>query len=509
MLRDEVQTKLSLYRGLYEIIVPREHLLRKIKDNIDFSFVNPMLKESYCEHYGRPAKEPEMMFKLLFLKKLYDLSDEALIQNAAVNMAYKYFLDLDPEDGVIDSSLLTKFRKTRITEDILEEMLKETITQAIQKGLIKSTAIIVDSTHTNAAARPTSSTQALRNLSKQLRKEIYKSMYELSVKFPEKPSETADLEEEIEYTHQLLENIGEDIANSDEPKIQKLYAHIKELLESDRIREIRSKHDEEARFGHKSETSAFFGYKNHIAMTEERLITGIEVTSGEVSDGQMLKSLVEQSKSNGINVKEILGDTAYSSIENIKFCDGEKMTLIAKSNPVIASATEPKNDGFEYNKDAGMMQCPAGELALTVYKRQGKYDNQYFVYCFSKRKCQKCPYVNTCKVGRSKTKTYCVTITSPRNRKRLDFEKSEYFNERLKIRYRIEEKNGELKQAHGLRTADSTGLVAMQLQTYFTAFTVNIKRIVKLIGQNEPLRPIPWAFLISSEIHCFSVAYKQ
>ena len=182
MLREEKQVKLSLYRGLYEIIVPKEHLLRKIKENIDFSFVNSMLKESYCEHYGRPAKEPEMMFKLLFLKKMYDLSDETLIQNAVVNMAYKYFLDLDPEDGMVDSSLLTKFRKTRITEDILEEMLKETITQAIQKGLIKSTAIIVDSTHTNAAARPASPTQVLRSLSKQLRKEIYKNMYDLSVK---------------------------------------------------------------------------------------------------------------------------------------------------------------------------------------------------------------------------------------------------------------------------------------------------------------------------------------
>ena len=489
MLREEKQIKLSLYRGLYEIIVPKEHLLRKIKENIDFSFVNPMLKESYCEHYGRPAKEPEMMFKLLFLKKMYDLSDEALIQNAAVNMAYKYFLDLDPEDDMIDSSLLTKFRKTRITEDILEEMLKETITQAIQKGLIKSTAIIVDSTHTNAAARPASPTQVLRSLSKQLRKEIYKNMYDLSVKFPEKPSETADLEEEIKYTNQLLENVGEDILSSNQSKLQKLYVHIKELLESDRIRKIWSKHDEEARFGHKSETSTFFGYKNHIAMTEERLITGIQVTSGEASDGYMLKPLVEQSKSNGIEVKEVLGDTAYSSIENIKYCDGKKMTLIAKSNPVIASAAEPKNDGFEYNKDAGMMQCPAGELALTVYKRQGKYDNQYFIYNFSKRKCKKCPYANTCRVGRSKTKTYCITIMSPRNRKRLDFEKSEYFNERLKIRYWIEEKNGELKQAHGLRTADSTGLAAMRLQAYFTAFTVNIKRIIKLIVYSEPPMP--------------------
>ena len=152
MLRSCKQTKISLYRDLYDLIVPQDNILRKIKDNIDFSFVNPMLKESYCEHYGRPAKEPEMIFKLLFLKKLYDLSDERLVNNARVNMAYKYFLDLDPEDEMINSSLLTKFRKTRITEDILEEMLKETIRQAIKKGLIRSTSIIVDSTHTRANA---------------------------------------------------------------------------------------------------------------------------------------------------------------------------------------------------------------------------------------------------------------------------------------------------------------------------------------------------------------------
>ena len=125
--------KLSQYKSLYDIIVPKGNLLRKIKENIDFSFVNPMLKEQYCEKFGRPAAEPEMMFKLMFLKKLYDLSDEQLVQNAHVNMAYKYFLDLDPEDGMIDSSLMTKFRKTRITEDILEEMLKETIRQTIEK----------------------------------------------------------------------------------------------------------------------------------------------------------------------------------------------------------------------------------------------------------------------------------------------------------------------------------------------------------------------------------------
>lgn len=79
-------------------------------------------------------------------------------------------------------------------------MLKKTIRQAIEKGLIKSTSIIVDSTHTNAAARPKTVTQVLRDLSKELRKEIYREMYDLSEKFPDKPNQSASLTEEIDYT---------------------------------------------------------------------------------------------------------------------------------------------------------------------------------------------------------------------------------------------------------------------------------------------------------------------
>lgn len=52
MLRDHSQLRLSLssYQGIYEAIIPANQ--------------NPMLRKQYCEHFGRPAKEPEMMFKL-------------------------------------------------------------------------------------------------------------------------------------------------------------------------------------------------------------------------------------------------------------------------------------------------------------------------------------------------------------------------------------------------------------------------------------------------------------
>ena len=370
MLKEHTQLKLSLspYQGIYEAIIPANHLLRRIKENIDFSFVNPMLRKQYCEHFGRPAKEPEMMFKLLFLKKLYDLSDEALISNAQTDMAYKYFLDLEPEAKMIDPSLLTKFRKTRITEDILEEMLKETIQQALDKGLIKSGTIIVDSTHTNAAVRAKSPTQILREMSKQLRKEIYKSAYELSEKFPEKPSLEAELNEEITYTKNLLQALEKGIADCGNKKIQGIAKEIKELLEDEKLKEIRSKDDKDARFGHKTTTSTFYGYKNHIAMTEERLIAGISVTHGGAADGPELPGLIEKARKNGIKVPEVIGEMAYVSDNNLKTC-GEEIALIAKTNPAVAAAANGRLEkGFCFNKDAGMLQCPAGELATRVEK---------------------------------------------------------------------------------------------------------------------------------------------
>ena len=77
MLRESRQMSISLspYRGIYEAVVPQEQNLRKIKENIDFSFVNPLLKKQYCQALGRPAKEPEMMFKLMFLDSVYTWRD--------------------------------------------------------------------------------------------------------------------------------------------------------------------------------------------------------------------------------------------------------------------------------------------------------------------------------------------------------------------------------------------------------------------------------------------------
>lgn len=284
----------------------------------------------------------------------------------------------------------------------------------------------------------------------------------------------------------MLNAIKADVESGNNIEIRKLYKEIRDLLDSGEIREIRSKEDKDARFGHKTAKDTFFGYKTHMAMSDDRIITAVDVTPGGTPDGKRLPDLIEKTENNGVEIKEVLGDMAYVSDRNLKVCEEKNIELFAKTNCAVAAAAgRTLSDGFEMNKDAGMLQCPAGELAARVDKRTAKNGNTYLNYTFSKNKCKKCPMREQCRVGKSKCHTYSVTQANGKNQARLDFENSERFIEKLKLRHRIEEKNGEMKNSHGLRQADSTGLVAMRLQAYFTAFTVNIKRIVNTIPQTE------------------------
>ncbi|MNC58328.1 hypothetical protein D3C75_1080500 [compost metagenome] len=66
-------------------------------------------------------------------------------------------------------------------------------------------------------------------------------------------------------------------------------------------------------------------------------------------------------------------------------------------------------------------------------------------------------------------------------RKAVEYHESEAFKTRYRMRYKIEQKNNELKTHHGLATSQySRGLLGMRIQAVLTAIVVNAKRMVKL-----------------------------
>lgn len=71
---------------------------------------------------------------------------------------------------------------------------------------------------------------------------------------------------------------------------------------------------------------------------------------------------------------------AYVSDNNLKVY-GKEITLIARTNTAVAAAANRNlGDGFCFNKDTGMLQCPAGELSMHVKKRAAKNVNTYLKY---------------------------------------------------------------------------------------------------------------------------------
>jgi transposase len=481
MLLQQKIIQFSEYGSLYDLIVPKENLLRKINDLIDFSFVYDELINKYCHNNGRTAESPIRMFKYLLLKTIYNISDVDVVERSRFDMSFKYFLDMSPEDDVINPSSLTKFRKLRLKDtDLLNLLISKTVSIAIEKGVIRSKSIIVDATHTLSRSNPFSTIEVLRERSKQLRKTVYKYDEHWKERMPKKNIDN-DLEKELTYCKELERIIEKEQSISSIPAVQEKLNVLKETIE-DTQENITLSKDQDAKIGHKSADSSFFGYKTHLAMTEERIITAAVVTSGEKGDGPELPKLLEISQQNGIDVDTIIGDAAYSGKENIKLTSKQDIKIVAKLNPSITQGFRKNEDLFDYNKDADMFVCPAGHIAIRK-ARQGKKNvgkNQVDTYYFDVEKCKTCPLKNGCYKDGAKSKTYSVSIKSYLHKEQIAFQETEYFKDKAKHRYKIEAKNGELKNAHGYGRAISYGINNMQMQSAMTIFTVNLKRIIKL-----------------------------
>ena len=63
----------------------------------------------------------------------------------------------------------------------------------------------------------------------------------------------------------------------------------------------------------------------------------------------------------------------------------------------------------------------------------------------------------------------------------MAFQETEYYQEKAKHRYKIEAKNSELKNVHGYDRAITYGINSMQMQAAMAIFTVNLKRIIKIM----------------------------
>ncbi|WP_243122345.1 transposase [Clostridium septicum] len=92
MINERRQAQNEMEVVMLEQLVPKDHLLRKIDKYIDFSFIRELTNDLYCHTNGRPAVDPVVLFKMLFIGYLYGIrSERQLVKDIEVNLAYRWF----------------------------------------------------------------------------------------------------------------------------------------------------------------------------------------------------------------------------------------------------------------------------------------------------------------------------------------------------------------------------------------------------------------------------------
>lgn len=475
MLPTQGSIQFSEYTNLYDIVVPQDHELRKLNDLCEnFNFIYEELKDKYCLDNGRMAEDPRMLFKYLLLKVIDNLSDVDVVAHSRYDMSYKWLLGLAPESDVIDPSTLCKFRKQRLSDGgLLDKLIGKSVKIAVDNGLIKSKEIIMDSTHTCSRANAQIPVNVLHQISKQLRKAVYGLDAKAKDGMPEK-YEGKDLEKEVAYIETLVEHVSKLPVAMFATVSEKLNL-LKEKLEDVKDHYDVSK-DGDARRGHKTQDSSFFGYKTHIAINQERIITAATVTSGEKDDGSQMQTLIDKSIENGMEVETVIGDGAYCSKENLEESKEKKITVVSKVNALVREGRS--DDRFTFNKDAGMYVCPAGHMAIKKYITK---DKMVETYQFDVRKCVVCKMRETYFKRGQEHKSFSVCHRTEIQKEQMTFQETDEFREKYRTRYKIEAKNSDLKNNYGYDRAESYGLQAMTLQGAVTMFACNMRRIMRMM----------------------------
>jgi transposase len=469
--------------------VPENHILKRIVSIVDFSFINELLKEYYCETFGRPAKEPELMCKLLFLQEMYNLSDERLIEEASYNLAYLNFLGLDPEDTLPNKSLLSKFRTKRFPDDKpLDEILTNIVKQCVDKGLIKGNSVSIDATHIEANTIKKTPERLMKHLARKILKAMEEETGQTPVDLPEEPDyrEIEDHKEAKtimkEYVDTVIEHV-EKQATSTNAKTNEMIKKTKEIINDPKFmhqKGVRSIIDEDARVGRKSKSQDFFGYKTEFVMTtDERIITSVRTASGSYMDGNYTKEMLNDTLCSGIIVKEVYADKAYFRKTILDEIEAFKAKAYIPVSSVVYRIDESE---FSYNKDSDEWQCSQGNT--TIQKKHFKTNNKDgersgYKYYFDIKQCKTCPLHDQCAkkaarrilaIGLNTTEFYGIS----------QYQKTGEFKEKYKKRASIEGKNAELKRFHGLSRARGYGLLSISKQSKLAAIAVNLKRIAAL-----------------------------
>jgi IS5 family transposase len=125
-------------------------LQKAINWNIVVPTLNRVFRKSAKGPGGRPPYDYLMMFKILVLQRIYNLSDDQTEYQINDRMSFMRFLGLRIEDKVPDAKTIWAFRNALSEAGVMRELFDLFQQQLHKEGLITRTGTIVDASFVEA-----------------------------------------------------------------------------------------------------------------------------------------------------------------------------------------------------------------------------------------------------------------------------------------------------------------------------------------------------------------------
>lgn len=484
MLKPARPAQSELEMVTLESLVPKDHLLRLIDAHISFDFIRTECESLYCLNNGRPALDPVMLFKMLFVGYLFGVrSERRLVKEIEVNVAYRWFVGLRLTDAVPDASTFSQNRRRRFAgTDIEQRIFDGIVQQAIEKKLIGGRVLYTDSTHLKASANKrhfelveVEQTPAayLAELDAAVDAERAAGGQKPLARDKDVPPDDAD------SGPGPVSGSGSDTDVRPDPQS----GQPSTSGDSGNTREIkRSTVDPDAGFMVRDQKPVGFFYLDHRTVDGvHALIVDTHVTPGNVNDSTPYLARLDRARERfDLDVAAVGLDAGYFTPWVCKgIIERGLYGVMGYRRPSHREGYFHKRE-YKYDPETDTYRCPANQII--VYR--GTNRNGYREYASDAKQCANCPQRAQCTQSKNHQKLITRHVWQA-FKEEIDANRLTDLGKRLYAprKETVERSFADAKELHGHRYARFRGLAKVQAQCLLSAACQNMKKMALVLAR--------------------------
>ena len=439
MIETSVDLRYNVKMVCLDMLVPNQHLLRKIENAIDFSEIHGMVEHLYCEDNGRPAADPIVLIKMVLLQHLYGIKSlRQTVREVDMNIAYRWFIGYDIDTPIPHFATISYAFATRFPSAVFERIFSWILDAVIVKGFIKAETIFIDATHIKANANR-----------KKHRKELVQK--------------TARA-----YDEQLREEINSDRAIHGKKPLKEKNA----ITENKEV--MASITDPDSGLFHKGEHKVEFAYTTHVACDKNNFVLACDVTPGNVHDSVMFDAVYEAVTDKFAEVETVAVDSGYKTPWICKKVQASGRNISTAYKRPMSKKGFFRSYEYVYDEYFDCVICPNNQvLHYSNTNRDG-----YREFKSNPNTCVVCPFLHQCTASSNHQKVVTKHIWEEHIDVAEHFRHSPAGRESYNLRSQtIERVFADAKEKHGMRYTLHRGIDRVRNWIRLKLAAMNLKKL--------------------------------